>query len=453
MRILFVTMQYGRSYLQGTERYISTITACLRERGHETAVLAGDPLRLDCRRQGAEAGGRASRPPELGELVDPVSNLFALPARGWMAVQGARPRRLIRCLEKLAPDVVHVTNPAHIGVGIVAACRQLNLPVVISTHDFWWVCPKATLLRADGAVCEGNRPWPECIRCLAGSARPGWLRPLARLPRMAGLLLGGCGAKALLRGMSPADLPRWMRRQAILSDVLTAADEVVFLSPATEEAIRPLVRHDRCRIIRCGLTPEWFEAPRPRPAGPLRPAELTIGYAGALLPHKGPHVLLEAVRLLGWKETRIVLAGPEEDPAYAARLRELAQGLRVEFAGPIPPARMPAFLRKLDVLAMTSVWPENLPLIVLEAQASGVPVAASRLAGVADQIGDDRLLFEPGSAKGLAAALEFVAGQPQAVRLGSVSTAEEMTAKTEAVYTAAVQRCRLPGRQGLRGEA
>ena len=91
----------------------------------------------------------------------------------------------------------------------------------------------------------------------------------------------------------------------------------------------------------------------------------------------------------------------------------LAHG--VEFLGSVPPGEMPAFLRTLDVLAITSLWPENLPLILLEAQASGVPVVASRLAGVAHQVKDERLLFEPGSAEGLAAALDFVARHPDEI--------------------------------------
>ena len=37
MRILFVAMQYGRSYLQGTERYLRTLSQCLRNAATRSA--------------------------------------------------------------------------------------------------------------------------------------------------------------------------------------------------------------------------------------------------------------------------------------------------------------------------------------------------------------------------------------------------------------------------------
>jgi glycosyltransferase involved in cell wall biosynthesis len=438
MKVLFVHMQYGRSYLQGTERYLSMLGRCLRERGHRVAVLAGDPLRLDRRRRlGERVWGRASGPPcEFEEI-------FALPSRGWLSVQGIGPARLARWLAQWRPDVVHVANPAHIGIGVTVACRRLGIPLVVTTMDFWWVCPKSTLLRPDGSVCEGKREWPECIRCLVGSRPEAGVRALAGLPEQAaGLILAAFYARALPRGMRPSDVLRWTRRNAILSDVLSGADEVIFPSRATWEAIRPSMAHDRCRIIPYGLSPEWFASPRVPAGSPRAPEELVLGYAGAMLPHKAPHLLLEGVRQLGWKKTRIRLAGPidQSGGGYAARLREAAEGLNAEFVGSVPASEMPGFLRGLDVLAMTSVWPENLPFVVLEAQAGGVPVVASRLAGVADQVGDERLLFAPGSAKELAAALAFVAEHPGEVHLGPVSTVEEMAARTEAVYADAVKR-------------
>ena len=155
--------------------------------GTRSPYLAGDPLRLD-------------RPRRLGELADPAESLFALPTRGWMTVRGIGPGRLARWLEQYSPDVVHVANPAHIGIGIMAACRQLGIPLVVTTMDFWWVCPKSTLLRPDGSVCEGTRDWSECIRCLAGSRPERWMRGLAGLPECAaGLALGAFYAKAAAR--------------------------------------------------------------------------------------------------------------------------------------------------------------------------------------------------------------------------------------------------------------
>jgi glycosyltransferase involved in cell wall biosynthesis len=150
--------------------------------------------------------------------------------------------------------------------------------------------------------------------------------------------------------------------------------------------------------------------------------------------------LLTAVRQLGWTQARVRIAGPTSEPGYAETLRQTARGLNVEFLGSLRADQMPAFLRGLDVLALTSIWPENLPFVMLEAQAAGVPVAAGDMPGIADQIANPNLLFQPGSAEALAATLAWAREHPVEARPGRVGTIEQMTEATEAVYRAALER-------------
>jgi glycosyltransferase involved in cell wall biosynthesis len=426
MRILFVTMQYGHSYTQGTERYLGTLASCLRQHGHHVAFLAGDPLAQE-------------RPRGLGERIPQTEELYAYPTRGAMAVRGISQRYLMRWLHTHRPDVVHVANPAHVGVNVVRAARAVNIPVVITTMDFWWVCPKSTLLLPDGSLCDGTPPWQQCVCCYGAGHPRMTIRRLAERGWSRGLL-SLFAARQAARQRSPADILRWTRRRDILVGTLQAADGVIFPSRATRDVYEPRLRPECTHLIPYGLGAEWFLAPRQQSRGPKAPEALTIGFAGAMLPHKGPHVLLAAIRHLGWRETVVRLAGDGEDRSYEAALRLAARGLKVEFMGRVPTAGMPGFLRTLDMLVVPSLWPENLPFIVLEGQAAGVPVVASRLAGIADQIRDDRLLFEPGEPAELGFALEYARLNPGAAAASRVWTAEEMTDATERVYDAARAR-------------
>src|SRR5690606_14305387 len=123
----------------------------------------------------------------------------------------------------------------------------------------------------------------------------------------------------------------------------------------------PAVRPGRSSLIPYGLPPMWFRTPRARQPGSVEPDALTIGYAGALLPHKGVHVLLEAICRLGWRQTRVLVAGTSSDTQYQQELQRAASGLDVTFTGPIPAAKMPEFLGGLDLLVLPSLWAENLP--------------------------------------------------------------------------------------------
>jgi glycosyltransferase involved in cell wall biosynthesis len=132
------------------------------------------------------------------------------------------------------------------------------------------------------------------------------------------------------------------------------------------------------------------------------PAEaFIIGGVGRLTPQKNFGLLLETAEGLLNENTIVALfgSGPEE-----AQLRDRA-GSRVHFAGTVADRR--AIYAAIDVLALPSRF-EGLPMTVLEAMASGVPVVASAVDGVREIATDGKnaLLFPSGDATALRAALE-----------------------------------------------
>jgi glycosyltransferase involved in cell wall biosynthesis len=429
VKVLFATMQFGPGYGQGTERYVSMLATGLAARGHAAVIVAGDPLR---RRPAAQPGD---------EIADSPRTLHVATS-GVTCVHGPDPAQWAALLAQERPDVVHVANPAQIGVGVVAAARERGVPVVTTIMDYWWLCPKHTLLHHRGHICDARVPWRECLHCLAASDARAWVRGVARVPGLRSAALPTLYfGRALLRGESPAELKRWTDRQRHLVGALNAAAGVIFPSAGTRDAIAPRLDHTRTHPIPYGLEPRWFEAARQRPRRepPTDPAELVIGFAGALEPHKGPHLVVEALRRLGWARTRLVLAGGGAAPRYEAELRARAAGLNAEFAGRVPTDEMPALLASCDLLIMPSLWPENLPIVVLEGLAAGVPVMSSRIAGVNEVITDPGMLFDVGSAEDLAARLAAWAQAPIGVPdPPPVSTAEEMIDRTLGVYASVV---------------
>jgi len=425
MKILLVSMQLGPAYRQGSERYAESLAESLADVGHEVSFLAGDPR-----------GVEPARP--LGAPVNSERRLFAHSAQSWFAVMGTAPSRIKGFLRRVQPDLVHVVNPAHVGVGAMLAARRLGIPVVVTTMDFWWVCPRATLLRGGTERCEGSPGWRECARCIASDHRRHRLRVLAQRPAFAPVLLASYAAGCVRRGGSSLEAVRWMQRRRFLAKCLGSADQVIFPSSATRDAIAPLVGHARWQVIPYGLEERWFAAGEGQRARPREPHELTVGFAGALQAHKGAHVLLAALRRLGWTRTRVRVAGGSDDIAYQERLRRESGDLCVELTGNLSSTEMRAFLGTLDVLVVPSLWPENLPYVLLEAQAARVPVIASRVPGMAAQVGDPKRLFEPGSDQDLARVLTRFLEQPSREVTGPVSRLAEMVRATEDVYRGAI---------------
>ncbi len=76
------------------------------------------------------------------------------------------------------------------------------------------------------------------------------------------------------------------------------------------------------------------------------------------------------------------------------------------------------FLQAADCFVLPSRWQEAAGLVVLEAQASGLPVVASRIGGIPEYVDDDHTgyLFAPDDAVGLAAYLRQLCGDDALIR-------------------------------------
>jgi glycosyltransferase involved in cell wall biosynthesis len=169
---------------------------------------------------------------------------------------------------------------------------------------------------------------------------------------------------------------------------------------------------DKLHVVHCGVDVALFEPPaRGDVTGPLR--VLTVGRA---LPVKGHALLVEAVadatRRGADVRLTIVGDGPELD-RLRARARSLGVADRIEFAGAVGQDRVRDYYAQADVFALPS-FAEGLPVVLIEAMAMGLPVVASRITGIPELVdeGVSGLLFIPGRADELAAALTAIAGEP-----------------------------------------
>jgi glycosyltransferase involved in cell wall biosynthesis len=132
-----------------------------------------------------------------------------------------------------------------------------------------------------------------------------------------------------------------------------------------------------------------------------------VGVVARLQPEKGVAAFLKAAACVAplFPEVGFLVVG---DGPLREELKGLARQLgleqRVHFLGHRPDAR--ALIELLDVLVVPS-FTEGSPLIVLETMAAGVPVVASAVGGIPDQVRHDKegLLVPPGDPRALGDAL------------------------------------------------
>lgn len=164
-------------------------------------------------------------------------------------------------------------------------------------------------------------------------------------------------------------------------------------------------------LLPLGVDVERFQpGDHPEPVG-----QLHVGFVGRLIPHKGVDVLLEAVAGDTRMRVEIFGAGPESD-RLVATARRLGIGERVTFHGHVDEADIPGTYRRFDVLAVPSVpmpgWLEQFGRVVVESQASGIPVVASASGALPDVVGEEGLLVPPRDPDALRAALGRLLDEP-----------------------------------------
>jgi len=194
-----------------------------------------------------------------------------------------------------------------------------------------------------------------------------------------------------------------------------------------------------------GVDTEAFR-PRPRPANGLRaslgiPASAkVVGFLGRLSPEKGPEVFLRAALLAQSKltDTHFVFVG---DGPLAPQLRESIVRLRLEDRVHLAGLRsdVAAVLNDIDVLVSSS-HSEAMPLAVMEAMASGLPVVATRVGGLPDMIdqGESGWLVAPNEFEEIASRLCQILGTPG--ELARMSAAARQRAVDKMALSDTVER-------------
>jgi glycosyltransferase involved in cell wall biosynthesis len=173
-----------------------------------------------------------------------------------------------------------------------------------------------------------------------------------------------------------------------ICEVLREADAVVGVSQALVDRMIELgASADRCYYIPNGVDLNAFHPADGSRRG--RPIHRLLA-VGNLKPEKGFDLLLEATKILmsEYPDLRLSIVGSgSEESRLRTKCNQLGIQKQIRFLGAIPHSEMPEHYRRADVFCLSSLR-EGCPNVIMEALATGIPVAATKVGGVPELVKD-----------------------------------------------------------------
>jgi glycosyltransferase involved in cell wall biosynthesis len=414
MKIVLPVHHFLPKYTAGAELYTFRLARWLQQHGHLVEVVSVESIAA-----GAPDQLTVTTDTYEGIAVQRLSfNIFGAPQRRIWDHDNALFRAWFASyLRHTQPDLAHFQAGYHIGAGMLFAARDADVPVVLTLHDYWFLCQRLTLLRGDGAVCEHIPESPAgCAWCLSHS-ESGLVR---KLHSAVGQSASHVLAPVLLRERVRTQT----HRRQTLAQALQIPKAVLAPSKYLASRYASHVPVARLQICNYGLDLTPFSTPLAPPQKFPAPRPLRIGFIGQMAEHKGVHVLVDAFKRVVGEPANAVWAGAELHlygnleafPAYADRIRSLINGdARIQLHGRFENTRVAEILAGLDVSVVPSTWYENQPLAILESRAAGTPVITSNLGGMIELIDHDvnGLRFAPADASDLARQLLRLLREPE----------------------------------------
>ena len=285
--------------------------------------------------------------------------------KGMRAIYDRNSYRVVKNeIEVFRPDVVHVHNFFYAASpSIFYAAKKMNVPAVLTLHNYRLICANALLLR-HGQVCE------LCVNNLM---------PLA-----------GIRYRCYHNSMAESAFVTFVTstHKLIRTWDKNISRLIVLTQFAQSRFVGSSIRVDEQKLF---IKPNFI----PDPGLGETDREDFFLFVGRLSYEKGIDVLANA--FAGLPTQKLVVIGDAADSQ--AEMARFLDNSNITLKGRLNKDGVLAYMKRCKALIFPSTWYEGLPFVIIEAFATGTPVIASRLGSMAELVNDklNGFLFEPGN--------------------------------------------------------
>ncbi len=308
-------------------------------------------------------------------------------------------------LKGLKPDIAYIGHLNHLSTGLVEVLHRYGIRIVYMLHDFWLMCPRGQFLtRSIGRNCN----FTICDR-----------QEDARCAELC--------YEVYFSGYPEdreQDIARWTtwvkQRMQHIREIVTKVD--LFIAPARFLMNRYVqdfgIPQEKILYLDYGFPTDYLDkkllSSTPRET-------FTFGYIGTHIPAKGINLLLEAFATLPEHAVLRIYGRPngQSTKALEVMASRLPEYLEVVFCGEYNNEQLvPQVFNQVDCIVVPSIWAENSPLVIHEAQACHIPVITADYGGMSEYVlhRENGLLFRHRDSTSLAEQMFWAMQHPEDFR-------------------------------------
>lgn len=307
-----------------------------------------------------------------------------------------------KLLQILKPDVAHIGHLNHLSTGIVDELKKQNISIIFTLHDFWLMCPRGQFLQRN---VDGEKVWQLCDKqenhkCASTCYKPYFSgREISEMQEMVNWTnwVGNRmeETQAIIAKVDMFIAPSHYLRNRFISDFAVPENKIKYLDYGFPTEY--LMSSEKSADKKC----------------------FTYGYIGTFIPSKGINLLIEAFKQIT-EPCQLIIWGHKDSKSYSA-LKVLAATSPnpIHFKGEYVNQNLAnEVFSQVDCIVVPSIWGENSPLVIHEAQACKIPVITADFGGMKEYVEHkvNGLLFEHRNANSLAEQMRFAISNPHILK-------------------------------------
>ena len=296
-----------------------------------------------------------------------------------------------RVLERVRPQIIHLHTLMGLHEEFLLAAKELKIPIVYTTHDYFGICTKVYLF-ADGRPCDVSKSCDECTACNRSGLS------YKKIMIMQSPIYKMCKNNPIVKlirkkhrenyfddnkkddndiSVSEEIVQRYGELRTFYKRMLMHVDYFHFTSSVAEKIYKDFVPEIKGEVI--NITHR--DIGDNRRIRTVDNSNIRFTYLAPAKPYKGFNILRQAMDELydgGKTNFSLNLYSPVSNPSGYMNVKEDGYSY----------SDLEAVFDNTDVLIAPSVWYETFGYTVLEAISYGIPVVISDRVGAKDIVND-----------------------------------------------------------------